>query len=129
MKKIKISLFFIILIFLGLIIYQNNEYFLDTHSLLIDLKLQNWQWNLPYVMNIGYFGIFFGLGFLFAGYLWIFSAFKSRKIIKLLNRDINSYHDQVVSLKTELDKFNNDPYIKQKTDNHEEQSPDQAQST
>ncbi len=129
MKKIKISLFFIILIFLGLIIYQNNEYFLDTHSLLIDLKLQNWQWNLPYVMNIGYFGIFFGLGFLFAGYLWIFSAFKSRKIIKLLNRDINSYHDQVVSLKTELDKFNNDPYIKQTTDNHEEQSPDQAQST
>ena len=129
MKKIKTGLFLIILIFVGWIIYLNNEYFLRAYPLVIDLKIETWQWELPAIMNIGYFGIFFCLGFLVAGYMWLSSSFKARKVIKLLNRDVNSYHEQIISLKTELDKFNNDPYINSKPEQDGEKPPEQAQST
>ncbi|MCK5097748.1 MAG: hypothetical protein KAR45_06570 [Desulfobacteraceae bacterium] len=129
MKKIKIGLFFIVLIFLGWIVYLNNEYFLTPYPLVIDLKIKSWQWELAPIMNIGYFGIFFCSGFLVAAYMWLSSSFRARKVIKQLNRDINAYHEQIQSLKTELDKFNNDPYINSKPESEGEKSPEQAQST
>ena len=129
MKKIKTGLFFIVLIFLGWIVYLNNEYFLTPYPLVIDLKIESWQWELAPIMNIGYFGIFFCSGFLVAGYMWLSSSFKARKVIKQLNRDMNAYHEQIQSLKTELDKFNNDPYINNKPENEGAKSPEPAQST
>ena len=130
MKNIKTFLFFIILIFFAVIIFQNNEYFFSKHSMTIDLKITSWQWTIPEFMNIGYFGIFFCLGFLVAGYMGLSSKFKARRVIKQLNNDINSYHDQIVSLKTELDKFNNDPYINTtKSEKDEDQASEQPQTT
>jgi uncharacterized membrane protein YciS (DUF1049 family) len=129
MKNLKTFLFFIILIFFAVIIFQNNEYFFSKHSMTIDLKIASWQWTIPEFMNIGYFGIFFCLGFLVAGYIGISSKFKTRKVIKQLNYEINSSHEQIVSLKTELDKFNNDPYINTKSKNNGDQVPEQSQTT
>ena len=129
MKKIKIGLFFIILICFAVIIYQNNEYFFSKHSMNIDLKIESWQWVFPKFMNIGYLGVSFALGFLVAGYMGISSKFKSRKIFKRLNHDINSYHEQIESLKTELDKFHNDPYINNKLESNGDQPPEQTQTT
>ena len=129
MKNLKTFLFFIILIFFGWVIYLNNEYFLTTYPLVIDLKIKSWEWKLPEIMNIGYFGIFFCLGFLAAGYIGISSKFKARKVIKQLNYEINSSHEQIVSLKTELDKFNNDPYINTKSESNGDQVPEQSQTT
>jgi hypothetical protein len=129
MKKIKIGLFFIILICFGILIYQNNEYFLAKHSFNLDLKITSWQWVLPEVMNIGYFGIFFCLGFLVAAYLGLSSKFRSIKTIKRLKNDMNSSHEQIISLKTELDKFNNDPYINNKLESAGGQPPEQNENT
>jgi hypothetical protein len=129
MKKIKTGLFFIILICFIVIIYQNNEYFFAKHSMTIDLKIASWQWVIPEFMNIGYFGIFFFLGFLAAGYIGVSSKLKSRKIVRRLTHDIDSYHEQIISLKTELDKFNNDPYINNKVENAGDQPPEQTQTT
>lgn len=82
-------------------------------------------------MNIGYFGIFFCLGFVVAGYIGVSSKFKSRKIIKQLNHDISLSNDQIASLKTELDKFRNDPYINSKSEskNNGDQVSEQQQTT
>ncbi|MCP3901895.1 MAG: LapA family protein [Desulfobacteraceae bacterium] len=131
MKKIKLGLFFIIIVCSVMIVSQNWEYFSTTYSLLlnIDLKFASWQWALPELKNIGYFGIFFCLGFLITGYMGVSSKFKSRKIVRRLNQEINSYHEQVESLKTELDKFNSDPYINNKPESDENQSPEQTQTT
>ncbi|MCD4742809.1 MAG: hypothetical protein K8R67_10085 [Desulfobacteraceae bacterium] len=129
MKKIKTALFLIIIIFFAVIIYQNKEYFFTNYSLIIDLKFASLQWVIPEFMNIGYFGIFFCLGFLVAGYMGISSKLKSRKIVRRLNYDINSYHEQISSLKTELDKFKNDPYINNKLESDGDKSPEQPQTT
>lgn len=129
MKKIKTALFLIIIIFFAVIIYQNKEYFFTKYSLIIDLKLASLNWVIPEFMNIGYFGIFFCLGFLVAGYMGISSKLKSRKIVRRLNYDINSYHEQISSLKTELDKFKNDPYINNKLESDGDKSPEQPQTT
>ena len=118
-----------ILICFAIIISQNNEYFFSKHSINIDLKFASWQWVIPELMNISYFGIFFVLGFLVAGYIGVSSKFKSRKIVRRLNHDINSYHEQILSLKTELDKFHNDPYINNKLESAGDQPTEQTQTT
>ena len=97
--------------------------------MIIDLKFASLQWVIPEFMNIGYFGIFFCIGFLVAGYIGIASKLKSRKIVRRLNYDINSYHEQISSLKTELDKFKNDPYINNKLESDGDKSPEQPQTT
>lgn len=129
MKKIKMGLFFIILICFSVLIYQNNEYFFAKHSMTIDLKIASWQWVIPEFMNIGYFGVSFVIGFLVAGYMGVSSKFKARKIVRRLNQDINSCHEQISSLKTELDKFHNDPYINSKPKSDGDQPPEQTQTT
>ncbi len=129
MKKIKTGLFFIIIISMLFIIYQNHEYFFAKNSLIIDLRIDSLQWVIPEFMNIGYFGISFCLGFLIAGYMGISSKLKSRKVVKKLTHDIDSYHEQVISLKTELDKFHNDPYIKDNKDDDKDLPVEQTQTT
>lgn len=129
MKKIKTALFLIIIIFFAVIIYQNKDYFFTKYSMIIDLKFASLQWVIPEFMNLGYFGIFFCLGFLVAGYMGISSKLKSRKIVRRLNYDINSYHEQISSLKTELDKFKNDPYLNNKVESDGDKSPEQPQTT
>jgi hypothetical protein len=129
MKVLKTILFFIVLIFFGVTVFVNHEYFLTKYSIIIGLRLEDWQWPLPELTNLAYFGICFGIGLLLPTYLGLSAAFKSRRIIKNLNIDINSYHEQIVLLKTELDKFNNDPYINNTPEKEVEKSPEQEQST
>ncbi len=130
MKNIKTVFFFIFLICFAVIVYQNNEYFFSQYSMTIDLKISSWQWIFPKFFTIGYFGIFFGLGFLVAGYMGVSSKLKARKTIKQLNNDISSFHEQIVSLKTELDKFHSDPYIENtKPKGSEDKPADDPQTT
>ena len=129
MKKIKMSLVFIVLICFVILIYQNSEYFFAMQSMNIDLKMfESWQWALPELMNIGYLAISFLLGFLIAGYLGVSSKLKSRKIVRQLKLDNNSCHEQILTLKTELDKFHSDPYISDKIEESQEKSPEPAQN-
>ncbi len=124
MKIIKTVLFIIILVFLGTIIFQNQEYLFSKYAITIDLKFGSFQWVIPEFMNIGYFAVFFVFGFLVSGYIGVASKFKSRKQIRMLNFENGSYREQISSLKTELDKFKNDPYINTKSENDGEKSPE-----
>jgi len=129
MKKIKTGLFVIILLFFCLIIFQNKGYFFSKYSMLIDLKIPTWQWAIPGFTNIGYLGLFFCLGFLIAGYMGVSTNQKAKKVFKLMDQELDSYNEQIVSLKAELDKFNKDPYASAKNDNNETKPPEQTQST
>lgn len=118
MKKIKFFLWLIVLIFLGLLVYQNKDYFFTTQALNLDinLKFKSWSWILPEAQNILYFGICFVFGLFVTGIMGISSKLKSRKMIKALNKTIDSHAAQISSLRTELEVFINDPYIKKKAD-------------
>eukprot|EP00831_Metopus_contortus_P060883 TRINITY_DN52776_c0_g1_i1.p4 TRINITY_DN52776_c0_g1~~TRINITY_DN52776_c0_g1_i1.p4 ORF type:complete len:104 (+),score=14.93 TRINITY_DN52776_c0_g1_i1:217-528(+) len=84
MKKIKLFLGFVILVFAGLIVYQNREYFFAFQALSLSLGVETWHWTAPAVQNIVYYGIFLLLGFLVAGFYGISSKFKSKKTINCL---------------------------------------------
>jgi hypothetical protein len=112
MKTIKIILWLIILGLLGTLIYQNKDYFMATVILDFDLKISTWHWAIPELPNIAYFGICFLLGIILMGIKTIAIKFRLNKEIKIKNAKIESLEKQVNTIKTDLEVFQHDPYIK-----------------
>ncbi|MFO7884779.1 MAG: hypothetical protein R6U68_08160 [Desulfobacteraceae bacterium] len=117
MKKVKLFLFLIVVIFVGLIIYQNREFFLTKQALSLSLGVETWQWTAPGVANVAYWGGCFVIGLIITGWMGLMLKFKSQKKIKSLNKTIDSHIETISSLKTELEAFKNDPY-------HQEPKPE-----
>ncbi|THB74786.1 MAG: hypothetical protein D3926_21320 [Desulfobacteraceae bacterium] len=112
MKKVKFILWLLVLICLGVLIYQNQEYFFSVQALEVDLKVKTWQWTLPAIQNIAYMGICLAAGLLIAATWGISSKIRSNRIIRTLNETVDSHAAQITSLRTELEVYINDPYIK-----------------
>lgn len=112
MKTIKYILWLIIIAMLGILIYQNLEYFMTTVSLKFDLKVASWNWTMPELQNIAYFGICFLLGLILAGIKGLAVKLRLKKQIKSKDAVIASLNEQVNNLKTDLGVFQHDPYIK-----------------
>lgn len=123
MKTIKLLFWLIILALLGTLIYQNQDYFMAMTTLNLDLKIAGWAWVIPPIQNIAYFGICFLLGLVLAGMKGLFSAFGLKKQIKSGNKTIASLQAEINSLKTELDVFKHDPYIKKEIENKADVAP------
>ncbi|MBC2703350.1 LapA family protein [Desulfobacula sp.] len=112
MKKIKYLLWLIILGLLGILIYQNLDYFMTTRALKFDLKIASWNWTMPELQNIAYFGICFLLGLILVGIKGFVVKLRLKKEIKTKDAAVASLKEQVNTLKTELEVFQHDPYIK-----------------
>jgi len=117
MKTIKFLFWLIILALLGTLIYQNQTYFMTTTALSLDLKVAEWIWTTPPIQNIAYFGICFLLGLILAGIKGLLAVFGLKKQIKNGNKTITGLQKEIDSLKTELDVFKHDPYIKKEIQN------------
>lgn len=111
MKTIKYLLWLIILVLLGVLIYQNLEYFMTTVALKLDLKIAMWSWTIPEIQNIVYFAICFILGIILAGIKGFLSKLGLKKEIKAKDTTIISLKEQINTLKEELEVFQHDPYI------------------
>ncbi|MBF0113358.1 MAG: hypothetical protein HQK64_08910 [Desulfamplus sp.] len=105
MKKIKITLGLLVVVFVALVIYQNREYFLAKQALIFILVPEKFQWTAPEVQNVAFFGGCLAIGILIAGYLGLVSKFRSMKSIKQLNKTIVSQVETIESLKAELENF------------------------
>ncbi len=112
MKTIKIIFWLIILGLLGTLIYQNSDYFMTKIALDLDLKITNWNWTIPELQNVVYFGICFLLGIILSGSKGLLTKYRLNKKIKAQNASIDSLKAEVNTLKTELEVFKHDPYIK-----------------
>ena len=112
MKKIKYLLWLIILGLLGILIYQNLDYFMTTKALRFDLKIASWNWTMPELQNIAYFGICFLLGLILTSAKWFMANLELKKEIKTKNAAIVSLEKQLNASMTELEVFQHDPYIK-----------------
>ncbi|MBF0204916.1 MAG: hypothetical protein HQK67_11570 [Desulfamplus sp.] len=117
MKKIKLTLGLLVIVFVTLVIYQNRTYFFTKQPLSLSLGVETWNWTAPDVENVVYFGGSLVIGFLIAGYLGLVSKFRSMKTIKHLNKTIVAQIETIDSLKNELDNFKNDPYLQDDTQN------------
>jgi uncharacterized integral membrane protein len=112
MKKLKLFLGLIVVIFIALLIYQNKEYFLAQQALSFSLGVEDWQWTAPPVQNIAYMGGCLVIGLLYAALISFSLKLKLKKSIKLLNAENAGHLEEIASLKTELDKYQADPYQK-----------------
>ncbi len=100
MKKAKVLLWLIIIGFIGLVIYQNNAFFMTKHSFGIDLMVFNYR--SPEIYSAILFLLFFILGLLIAYFFGLFERFKANKTIKALTATNSSLEKMLGSLKNDL---------------------------
>lgn len=101
MKKVKWIFWLLVIGFVGLIIFQNQGYFLDKQQLGIDVYFKQYQ--TPIFANGVLFLACFLIGFLLAYILSLSERFKSGRTIRKLNESIQDHLEQVAMLKREMD--------------------------
>ena len=104
MKKIKYIMWLIIIALIGIIIYQNQEYFLARQSLGINLWIGE-PYQTPELLNVVFFLIVFGVA-LIIGYLFSLAArFRANQTVKAMRRELESQVETIAALQRELDTY------------------------
>ncbi|MGA8179268.1 MAG: LapA family protein [Desulfobacterales bacterium] len=102
MKKVKIVLWIILLGFIAIIFFSNQDYFLAKQSIQIKIPHIATK-SFKEMPNAVYFLVFFVIGFLIAYFFSLSERFKSNKTIKNLNAAATSQLQEISILKKELD--------------------------
>jgi hypothetical protein len=105
MKKLKVVFWVIVLGFLALIIFQNQDFFMTKHSLVINLYFS--KYFTPELHNAILFLAFFFAGLLIAYFFSLFPQFKANKTIKNQNVTISTQEQQLNNLKMEVEALKN----------------------
>ena len=79
MRAVKLVIFFLVLIFLGVLVFQNQGVFMDKKALALDLKV--WHYETPEFELAVYFLGFFLIGLLISYFYGLGQRFKARRII------------------------------------------------
>jgi uncharacterized integral membrane protein len=101
MKKSMFAIWAIIVIFLGLLITQNQDFFLLDHSLRLNLWVLG-EYNSPTFPAAVTFLLSFIFGLIIAYLLNLPERFKSKRSIKKLSATIASHLSEISALKKEL---------------------------
>ncbi len=101
MKRVKIAFWVLVFGFLALIIYQNQDYFLGSVCLEIDLLFAAYQ--TAEIPNILLFAATFFIGLLLAYFFSLFERFKSSRTIKNLNAEIAAHIQKIADLQKEIE--------------------------
>jgi len=88
MKQVKLVFWLLVLAFIGLLFYQNREYFLIRHGLRLDLWFG--AYTIPEIPNGLYFLASFLIGLLLSYFYQLPERFRSGKTIKHLNATVAS---------------------------------------
>jgi predicted membrane protein len=109
MKKVKIAFWIIVFGFVGLVIFQNKEFFMAKSGLMINLGF--FYYETPFLANAIFFVAFFLIGILISYFLSLFKHFSDAKIIKTLKAKEASLVDTVSALQKQLSeaKVSTDP--------------------
>jgi uncharacterized integral membrane protein len=100
MKKIKLGFWLLVILFLVLVIYQNQDFFRATRSLSLNLIIS--QYYTPEIPIAVLFLAAFMAGLLIAYIFGLLAQFRARKTIKNLNTTINSQIEMISSLKQQV---------------------------
>lgn len=105
MKQIKIILWLIILGLMGLVVYQNQDLFLDKQRFGLNLYVID-AYTAPDLPNAIFLLACFLGGLLFAYFFGLAERFKSRKTIKMLNAMVDAQVQEISALKNEMASLN-----------------------
>ena len=100
MKNLKIAFWVIVFALIGLILYQNWDFFLSPHHLRIDLYVIE-EYKTPEVPNAVLFLGFFFAGLLISYFFSLLERFKSRKANKNLTESLGTCEKMLDALKAE----------------------------
>ncbi|MBU1195329.1 MAG: hypothetical protein KKE62_05380 [Proteobacteria bacterium] len=109
---LKTLLLLIALSLVGAVVYQNLEYFMTRNTLTIHIEKLNWTWTTPALENIFYIGICFLAGLFLSSVKGLLVKLDLNRIIKTKEDEIKALEEKNNVLKTELEVFQHDPYIK-----------------
>ena len=100
MRKLKYLFWIVIIAVLVLFVYQNSEYFMDEHS--ISINLYFFEGETAALPNLVYFVAVFLIGFLVSFIMSFSYGYKKRKTIKQLNQKIDSDKKLIDELESRL---------------------------
>ena len=103
MGNLKTGLWIVIVGFVGLLFFQNQEVFLAKRILRMDLLFAKYQ--SPELPDVLLFICTFVIGFLISYFVNLSSRFKSKKFIKQLKSTLDAQQKELTSLKSEVDGF------------------------
>lgn len=99
MRKFKLFLLLVILVLVGLVGYQNQNFFLEKHIIKVNL-IEDYQ--TPEIYTGLYLIGFFLVGLLISYFSSLLIRFRAKKSIKKLNVEINAHLETISELKNEL---------------------------
>ncbi|WP_319410044.1 hypothetical protein [uncultured Desulfosarcina sp.] len=100
MKKVKIAFWLVVFGFIGLVIYQNKDFFMSESRLMIDLGF--FYYETPFLANAIFFVAFFLMGILISYFFSLLKHFKDAKTIKTFKAKETSLVETVSSLEKQL---------------------------
>ena len=107
MKKIKMILWILSILFVVLVFIQNQGLFLDKRPIIVNLYLATY--STP-EMPIGIFFLFcFLIGLLISYFVNLAEKFRSKKMIKGLRTTLDSHLKKISELKNELETVKDSP--------------------
>jgi uncharacterized integral membrane protein len=102
MNKLKFIFGILIIGLLGLIVYQNQELFLNTQSFRLNLFFTD-EYQAPDLPNAVFFLACFLVGLLISYFFSLSERFKSKKMIKNLSASVDSHVKELSALKGEVE--------------------------
>ena len=109
MKKVKLVIWLLIFGFLALVIFQNEDYFLNTQQQLrLNLHFLN-EYQSPSLPVAVFHLLFFGFGVLVAYAMSAAGRFRLHKTVKRLQTAADAREKEILSLKTELARLKGEP--------------------
>jgi len=101
MKKVKVVFWLLVILFVVLVVVQNQAYFLAKESLEINLYFG--KYHTPALANgVLILGCFL-IGFLIAYAISLSERFKARKAVKSMNATVESHLEQISALRGEIE--------------------------
>lgn len=121
MKKVKLVVWILIVVFVVVVIYQNKDFFWETKkSMTINLPLIPEQYKtLPEVELLFIFGIFFAAGLLLGIYFLISRGLKKKKLVKSLRAQVKEQTEKADALEEELRALRGDPVLPDTSGNND----------
>jgi uncharacterized membrane protein len=102
MKKVKYALWAVLLALVGIIIFQNQEYFFARQGFDVDLWVTG-PYQSPEAYNIVYFLGCFLIGFFLAYLMGLADKYRAKKTVKKLNATIDAQLEKLSSMKGDLE--------------------------
>jgi uncharacterized membrane protein len=101
MRNFKIGFWAIIFGLVGIVIFQNQDFFMAKQSLSIDLILRNYK--TPDLHIAVLFGGIFFIGFIISYIFTLIDRLRFRRVVKSLGATIDSQNENITSLINELE--------------------------